>query len=74
VGAVNTQADFGLSGALAHDARTGNAHNGVVLKWSEPADAAAPPPGGPKWRLHVFKGAQQLDAHLHVHRQFLFDA
>lgn len=67
VGAVNTQADFGLSGALAADEKTGNVHNGVVLKWSEPPDAAVP--RDLKWRLHVFKDGAQLEKPLHVYRQ-----
>jgi len=49
------KADFGLSGALAADAVTGNMLNGVVLKFSEPADARPPPAKGKKWRFYVFK-------------------
>ena len=33
------KADFGLSGALAGDTVTGNVHNGVTLKFSEPPEA-----------------------------------
>lgn len=58
--------DFGLSGALAQDAATGNTLNGVLLKFSEPAEARNPTT---KWRLHVFKGDTQLEKPLHVHRQ-----
>jgi hypothetical protein len=29
--------------------------NGVVLKFSEPADARPPPAKGKKWRFYVFK-------------------
>ncbi|EJK44443.1 hypothetical protein THAOC_37015, partial [Thalassiosira oceanica] len=36
------KADFGLSGALANDARTGNVFNGVTLKFQEPAEARVP--------------------------------
>lgn len=44
--------DFGLSGALAEDAGTGNVYNGVLLKFSEPPEARPPTQ---RWRLHVFK-------------------
>lgn len=60
------RANFGLSGALVEDLSTGNVYNGVVLKWSEPADAAVP---SRRWRLHVFKEGKQLDKALHIHRQ-----
>ena len=36
------KADFGLSGALANDAKTGNVFNGVTLKFQEPAEARVP--------------------------------
>ena len=42
-----------------------NTVNGVVLKWSEPPDAAKPTK---KWRLYVFKGKESLDPY-HIHRQ-----
>jgi len=45
-------ANFGLSGALAKDSRTGNTYNGIVLKFSEPPEARTP---HTKWRLYVFK-------------------
>jgi len=45
--------DFGLSGALAEDAKGGAVYKGVVLKWSEPPEARAP---SWRWRLFVFKG------------------
>ena len=54
-GPPKEKADFGLSGALAADAVTGNMLNGVVLKFSEPADARPPPAKGKKWRFYVFK-------------------
>ena len=57
--------EFGLSGALAEDAKTGNVYRGVVMKFSEPADARKPTK---KWRLYVFKGEQEL-AVLHISRQ-----
>lgn len=57
--------EFGLSGALAEDAKTGNVYRGVVMKFSEPADARKPTK---KWRLYVFKGDQEL-AVLHISRQ-----
>ncbi|KAL7466187.1 hypothetical protein ACHAXS_010627 [Conticribra weissflogii] len=46
------KADFGLSGALAKDARTGNVVNGVTLKFSEPPEARVP---NTRWRLYVFR-------------------
>jgi len=62
-------ANFGLSGALSKDAAAGNVLNGVTLRWSEPKDAAAPPPAA-MWRLYVFKGtgADPVEV-LHIHRQ-----
>ena len=53
--APKEKADFGLSGALAGDEATGNVLNGVVLKFTEPADARPPPARGRKWRFYVFK-------------------
>lgn len=47
-----SKADFGLSGALANDARTGNVYNGVTLKFSEPPEARIP---NTRWRLYVFR-------------------
>ena len=44
------KANFGLSGALAKDAATGNSVNGVVLKFREPAEARLPKR---RWRLFV---------------------
>jgi smad nuclear-interacting protein 1 len=58
-------ANFGLSGALAKDVGTGNLYKGILLKWSEPADARAPTK---KWRLYVFKGDQVMQT-LYIHRQ-----
>jgi len=46
------KADFGLSGALGEDEKTGNVYKGVKLKFREPADARAP---RTRWRLYVFK-------------------
>ena len=62
------KSNFGLTGALAKDAKTGNMHKGVVLKWSEPPDAAMP---SAQWRLYVFKADKLLDT-LHIHRQTAF--
>jgi smad nuclear-interacting protein 1 len=56
-GPPKQKADFGLSGALAADAVSGNVLNGVVLKFSEPADARPPPAKGKKWRFYVFKAS-----------------
>ena len=58
--------NFGLSGALASDTRTGNVFRGVKLKWSEPTDACSPTV---KWRLYVFKGNEQLETPLLVWKQ-----
>ncbi|KAL7526911.1 hypothetical protein ACHAWF_001965 [Thalassiosira exigua] len=46
------KANFGLSGALASDAETGNVYNGVTLKFSEPPEARIP---NTRWRLYVFR-------------------
>lgn len=51
--------NFGLSGALAEDARTGNVLNGVVLKWKEPPDARRPKL---RWRVYVFKDGKEAGA------------
>jgi smad nuclear-interacting protein 1 len=59
------KANFGLTGALAKDEETGNMYNGVLLKWTEPLDAAAPPRG---WRIYVFKGDDIVET-LYLHRQ-----
>ena len=66
------QANFGLSGALARDAATGNTVNGVVLKFVKPPEARLPLH---RWRLYVFKGeAPDPIEVLHLHRSpcFLF--
>ena len=57
--------NFGLSGALAGDKTTGNVKNGVVMKFSEPLDAAQPEK---EWRLYIFKGEENV-AILRIHRQ-----
>mmetsp|Transcript_1458 Transcript_1458/g.2395 ORF Transcript_1458/g.2395 Transcript_1458/m.2395 type:complete len:234 (+) Transcript_1458:155-856(+) len=62
---VKEKANFGLTGALAKDESTGNIVNGVVLKWSEPLDAAKP---DRQWRLYVFKEDKLVEM-LHIHRQ-----
>ena len=59
------KANFGVTGALAKDKVTGNVYNGVVLKWSEPVDAATP---DRRWRLYVFQKDELKDT-LHIHRQ-----
>jgi smad nuclear-interacting protein 1 len=63
--AEKVKANFGLSGALAKDERTGNMFNGILLKWSEPLDAAPPTS---RWRLFVFKEDKVVET-LHIHRQ-----
>ncbi|KAJ0404505.1 hypothetical protein ATCC90586_007762 [Pythium insidiosum] len=60
--------NFGLSGALAKDRATGNVQNGVVMKWSEPAEARVPKR---RFRLYVFKDDKEI-ATLHVHRKSAF--
>ena len=59
------KADFGLSGALAKDERTGNTKNGIILQYSEALDAADPKQ---KYRLYVFKGDENIDI-LHIHKK-----
>jgi len=62
---VKEKADFGLSGALAKDEKTGNTRNGVVLKFVEPPDAATP---SERWRMYVFRQEELLET-LHLHRK-----
>ena len=50
------------------DVVTGNVYNGVVLKWTEPLDAA---PASKCWRVYVFKGDDLIET-LHLHRQSAF--
>ena len=50
------KANFGLSGALANDDQTGNAQNGITLKFSEPPEARIP---NTRWRLYVFKNSRE---------------
>lgn len=65
------KANFGLSGALAKDEVTGNMHNGVLLKWNEPLDAAMC--NNTQWRLYVFKGDTIIESiHLQKKSAFLF--
>jgi len=59
------KANFGLSGALAKDEKTGNVYKGIVLKWREPEEARKPKR---RWRLYEWKGSDHV-ATLHVHRQ-----
>ncbi|XP_050428472.1 smad nuclear interacting protein 1 isoform X2 [Adelges cooleyi] len=54
--------NFGTTGKLAEDTNT---FNGVVIKYSEPAEARKPKR---RWRLYPFKGEKQLPV-LHIHRQ-----
>ena len=53
---------MGLSGNLLKDTNT---VNGIVVRYSEPAEARKPKT---KWRLYVFKGNEELPI-LYVHRQ-----
>ena len=59
------KANFGLSGALNEDSKTGKLYKGVVLKWSEPPEARVPKQ---KWRFYVFKKDEMLQT-LYLHRQ-----
>ncbi|GBG27840.1 Smad nuclear-interacting protein 1 [Hondaea fermentalgiana] len=58
-GEEKEKANFGLSGALGKDERTGRMYKGVLMKWTEPADAVTPP--GPGWRLFVFRKKEAVD-------------
>jgi smad nuclear-interacting protein 1 len=60
--------DFGLSGALAKDEKTGNIVNGIILKFTEPYEAALPIQ---HWRLYVYRGNDLLET-LHIHRKSCF--
>ena len=62
---VKEKANFGLTGMLGKDTNTGNTVNGVMMKWSEPLDAAKP---DKQWRLYVFKEDAHIET-LHLHRQ-----
>jgi smad nuclear-interacting protein 1 len=62
------KANFGLSGALAKDDRTGNMLNGVLLKFNEPLDAAVPTKN---WRVYVFKEESVVEV-MHLHRKSFF--
>jgi smad nuclear-interacting protein 1 len=53
---------FGLTGKLAAET---SSHNGVALKYNEPAEARKPTA---RWRLYVFKKDEHIDM-LHIHRQ-----
>jgi smad nuclear-interacting protein 1 len=62
---IEYKPNFGLSGALAKDERTGNTVNGVVLKFIEPFEAKIP---DKNWRLFVYKGKDIIET-LHIHRK-----
>uniref|UniRef100_A0AC35TJ67 FHA domain-containing protein n=1 Tax=Rhabditophanes sp. KR3021 TaxID=114890 RepID=A0AC35TJ67_9BILA len=59
---VKESINMGTSGKLCEDT---NMYNGVVIKYSEPADAVMPIQ---KWRLYPFKGNQELPQ-IYIHRQ-----
>jgi len=63
------KANFGLSGALNKDGRTGKMYKGIVLKWSEPPDAVTPQEPG--WRLYKFN-ADDVANMLPIHMQSAF--
>jgi len=60
--AANDKVNMAVSGKLLEDT---NVVNGVVVKYSEPAEARKPKT---KWRLYVFKGDEELPI-LYIHRQ-----
>jgi smad nuclear-interacting protein 1 len=62
---VKEKANFGLTGMLSKDANTGNAVNGVVIKFTEPLDSAKP---DQQWRFYVFKDDKHIET-LYLHRQ-----
>ena len=66
---MRPDAAVAASGALTKDKAAGNMFNDVLLKWSEPPEARVPTLN---WRLHVFKGDEQQDKPLHIHRQSAF--
>lgn len=59
---ANDKVNMGVSGKLLEDT---NVVGGVVVKYSEPAEARKPKT---KWRLYVFKGNEELPI-LYIHRQ-----
>lgn len=59
---ANDKVNMGVSGKLLEDT---NVVDGVVVKYSEPAEARKPKT---KWRLYVFKGNEELPI-LYIHRQ-----
>ena len=65
---VVEKANFGLSGALAKDVSTGNTHNGVVMKWSEPPEARVPEK---KWRLYVFKNDENIGGFILIAHKYI---
>ncbi|GAX23954.1 smad nuclear-interacting protein 1 [Fistulifera solaris] len=64
------KANFGLSGALTKDSRTGNIYKGVLLKFQEPPEARTP---NTLWRFYVFKedNPDPIET-LHVSKQSAF--
>ncbi|GAX18721.1 smad nuclear-interacting protein 1 [Fistulifera solaris] len=64
------KANFGLSGALTKDSRTGNVYKGVLLKFQEPPEARTP---NTLWRFYVFKenNPDPIET-LHVSKQSAF--
>jgi smad nuclear-interacting protein 1 len=64
------RANFGLSGALTKDSRTGNVYKGVLLKFQEPPEARTP---NTLWRFYVFKEDNPDPIQtLHVSKQSAF--
>ncbi|KAF2350401.1 Forkhead-associated (FHA) domain, partial [Trinorchestia longiramus] len=57
-----TKVNLGLSGKLAEDTNT---YKGVVIKYSQPAEARKPKR---RWRWYIFKGEEELP-YLPLHRQ-----
>jgi smad nuclear-interacting protein 1 len=62
---VKEKVNFATSGKLAEDT---NMFNGVVVNYSEPAEAKKP---SKKWRLYPFKGDEPMD-HIEIHTQSAF--
>eukprot|EP01035_Chromulina_nebulosa_P017198 gene17198-22718_t len=60
--------DFNISGALAKDTTTGNLVNGIVIKYSEPVEAAKPIQ---LWRFYVFKDDNVIETFF-LHRKSFY--
>jgi len=54
---IISKPDFGLSGNLSKDTKTGNTRQGTVLKFNVPKDARVP---RCQWRVYVYKNKEDL--------------